>query len=149
MKNLIIYIIALLILFSSCKLAQEPSAKPYNSIQESKNNNAFVAELRPEQPYFEIEGHKHYIKAAWIEHPHNETNWGDVVGTGIYCYVMELEYYPKLEPDLKEYINELGNGPTRIWSFLTHGREKDDIKLKYRTSKNDIKKDKVFMLYRK
>ena len=150
MKKIVVLMIVLCYFLLGCKLAKEPSAMPYKSIEASKKNKAFLAELRPQQPFIEIEGYKYFIKAAWIEHPHNATNWGDVVGDRIYCFVMEIEYYPNLKIDLKEYISELGNGPTLVWFFLTDGLEKNDyIKLKYRSSKNQVNKNKVFMLYKK
>ena len=109
-----------------------------------------AGDVAGKKTFIEIEGHKHFIKAAWIEHPHNETNWGDVVGDKIYCFVMELEYNPDLNIDLKEYIDELGNGPTLVWFFLTNGDEKSDyIKLQYRYSIHQPNKDRAFLLYRK
>jgi len=152
MKALIIFQISLLTLFFGCKgrLAKEPSAIPYNSIEESKKNNAFVAELRPQQPFVEIEGQKHFITAAWIEHPHIQKNDGNEIAGNIYCYVMELEYNPNLNIDLSEYIEELGNGSWKVWSFLTDGREKNDfIKLHYRSKISQENMDKVFVLYKK
>ena len=152
MKNLILFTIPILFIFlgCGCKLAKEPSGMPYKTMKESKNNNAFIAELKPQQPFIEIEGNKHFITAAWIEHPHNQTNWGDEVWSEGYCFAMELEYNPNLNIDLKQYIQELGNGPTLVWFFLTDGLEKNDsIKLKYRSAFNQEIKCKNFWLYKK
>ena len=152
MRSLIVCQISLWFLFLGCKfkLAEEPAAMAFESIRESKENNAFVAELKPQQPFIEIEGHKLFITSAWLEHPHNQANFGYKVWSEGYCYVVELDYNPKLDINLRDYIEELGNGSTIIWSFLTKRHEKNDsIIFHYRTSLNHVNKDKIFLLYRK
>ena len=144
----LIYNLGFLILLWGCRkgLAQDPTPRPYATLEESKKHKAFVEELKPQQPFIEIEGHKHFIKNAWIEYSHIEKNFGDEIGVN-YCFVMELEYYPSLNIDLSDYINELGNGSTKVWFFLTNGREKNPyIKLQYRSYKNNMTKDKYFVL---
>ena len=149
MKNWGIYIICLLTIFSGCKrgrLAKEPITKPYSSIKESKVNNAFVEELKSQQPYFEIEGHKYIIEAAWIEHPHVEKNMGDVIANNLYCFVMEIKYEKNNKINLGEYIEGMGNDSTSFWFFLMQGREKNPyIKLQYRTTKKSQNWDKYFL----
>ena len=151
LKN-IIYNICFLTLFFGCRnrLAKDPTPRPYFSIEESKKNNAFVEELKPQQQFIEIEGHNHFIKNAWIEYPHIEKNFGDEIGNNYYCFVMELEYIPSINIDLSDYIKELGNGSTRVWFFLTNGREKKPyVQLQYRLKKNHRNKDKYFLFYRR
>ena len=150
MKQIIVLMFFLSCLLLGCKLAKEPSAMPYKSIDESKKNKAFIEELRPQEPFIKIENHNFIITAAWIEHPHNATNWGDVVGYKIYCLVMKLEYSPNFNIDLKDYIYELGNGPSVVWFFLTDGLEKKDyIKLQYRSNIDQAFRGKFFILYKK
>lgn len=94
-------------------LAQDPTPRPYSTIEASKKNKAFVEELKPDHPFIEIEGRKHFIKNAWIEHPHIKKNFADKIRYRAFCFVVELEYDPDNNVDLKEYIQELGNGPSR------------------------------------
>lgn len=130
-------------------VAQDPTPRPYSTIEESKKNKAFVEELKPQQQFINIEGHKHFIKNAWIEHTHIEKNFGDEIGVN-YCFVIELEFNSQINIDLKNYIRELGNGSTRVWFFLTNGKEKKPfIKLQYRTSMKSKNWNKYFLFYKK
>lgn len=130
-------------------LAQDPTPRPYFSIEESKKHKAFVQELRPQQPFIEIEGHKHFIKNAWIEHPHVEKNFGDKIGNDYYCFVVELEYISSSNIDLSDYIQELGNGSSRIWFFLTKEKQgKNFVKLEYHSTRKQKSKFKYFLFYK-
>lgn len=146
-----IYKIFFLAILFDCKkgLTQDPTPRPYFSIEDSRKNKTFVAELKPQQAFIEIGGYKHYIKNAWIEHPHIKRNFGIDIGNDYYCFVMELEYKPNLNTDLSDYIKELGNGSTNVWFFLTNGKAKESyIKLQYRSIISNKKKDKLFYFTR-
>ena len=139
----------LLLLACECRLIKNNASQQYNSIELSKSNNAFVAELKPLQSFIEIAGHKFIIKNAWIENHHLEENFSDKIIASQYLFVMTLQYDPDMNIDLKEYISEIGNGPTVVWFFLIDGAEKGDIKLKYRSALKTKKKDKTFIFYKR
>lgn len=143
-----IYIITLLLTFSKCKLAKEPTLMPFHSINESKKNNAFITELMPQERYLEIEGVKHYIENAWIEHPHHERNFGNEVQPDGYCFVMTFKFDAQSDIDLKPYFEDLGHGSDRVWFFLLSAdKDKDTIKLNYRSTLSDRHKEKIFLLF--
>ena len=150
MKNILLLHIFLNCCLLGCNLAKEPSSTSFRTIDESKKNKAFILELRPQQAYIEIEKHKYLIENAWIEHPHNATSWGNVIGNKTYCFVMKLKYLPEFSIDMKDYIYELGNGPSVVWFFLTDGLEKKEyVKLQYRSTIDAATRDKEFLFYKK
>lgn len=153
MKNIAVLILCCnLIHLLACKdkLSNDPMVRPYFSMETSIKKKTFVEELKPQQSYIEIEGHKHFIKASWIEHPHYETNSEEIICKNVYCFLMEFEYNSNINIDLSDYIKELGNGSTTVWYFLPKGNEKTSIfKLKYRSSIGNEKRDKYFLVYRR
>ena len=149
--SLLFILVMVLVMTRGCKcqLAKEPSLVPYQAFDESKENNAFLLEYFPEKPYLEIEGKKFDIKKAWIENAHLRKTFRDEIASNVRCFVMTLNYNPKQNMELKEYINELGNGSTRVWFFLEYKFKSDTIKLNYRHSLNQPEKSDIFLLFKK
>ena len=113
--------IGLLLTIFGCNLRapKDSSGHPYETLEASKKNGAFVTELIPEKKVIEIEGHKYFKIDAWIEHAHNSGNFSDEIWKDGLCFSMELKYDPKFNIDLSHYIHEIGNGPSPVWFFLT------------------------------
>jgi hypothetical protein len=130
-----------------CKLAGNPMPTTYQTIDESKKNKAFIIEYKPEQPYIEIEGFKHYIKNAWLEHAHFDKNWKDEIIINSACIVMSMAIIENHKPNLKNYIHEIGNGYTNVWIFAHNKNITDTVELKYRSDLTSESKNKIFRLF--
>jgi hypothetical protein len=129
-----------------CRLATDPTSKPYTSIAISKENNAFIAEYSPQSPYLMLNQKKIYIKEAWLEHSHLERNFRDIF-TVDSCIVINTDGGAT---DLRIYVKEMGNGSERIWFNLSwEGKRRDTIVLFYRNSLGVKEKNKEFLFFKK
>jgi len=128
-------------------MAKSTEDKPYWSIKVSKENNAFIRELRPESTYWTIEGKNYPISEAWIEHPHQETNTEDILDTLSHVFVMNIDSLP-MSIALFDYTKSFGN--TRVWFWIPDSMvNKDTFTLYYRNTLTESKKKNKFLLFRK
>src|SRR5437868_8595112 len=89
----LIYLSFLLFSGCKCRLAKDPLPTVYRSIEASKENNAFIEELKPQFPFLKIEGKEYHIKNAWLEYSHLERNYSDIKMLNL-SVVITFQYEP-------------------------------------------------------
>ena len=149
-----IYLILFLLSFNACKFRfkEDPFARPYWSIADSKKAGVFVDEYQPDSAYIQLNDKKYYIKEAWVEHPHTSGHFTDspVAATG---FAMSFNNPPgKIDSttDLHNYVKELGNGNHMIWLYLPcKDCTEDTVVVYYKTHLEDAQKNKKLLLVRK
>jgi hypothetical protein len=145
-----------IVILSGCRyrLVKTDEAFVYYSIKMSKENDAFVNELRPESPFIKLAGQKIYINEAWLEHPHQQGNFHDVIMKDV-AMVIRFHWTPGDSVTLRKYIEQSGiggsasDGTSRVSMYLSQEEySKDTLILHYRETLDSAKKNKVFLLFK-
>ena len=146
------YLFLLILSFTSCmdKLAKDSGPLSYSSIDESKKNNAFVAEFIPQNSFIEFNGKKYFIENALIQHPYYQKNSINVLGEQLYIFTVSFQFDPKNKIDFHDYLSVLASSNSQVFFFLDgEKKDRDTLKLPYRNTIENSKKDKVFLFFRK
>jgi len=146
------YLFLLILSLISCmdKLTKDPGPLSYSSIDKSKKNNAFIAEFIPQTPFMVFNEKKYFIENAWIQHPYYQKNYRDVVEENIYIFTISFQIDPKNKIDFNDYVSVLASSNSQVFFFLDEEKKnRDTIKLPYRNTIENSKKNKVFLFFRK
>ena len=133
------------------QLAKVPHAITYSSINQAKENHAFVSQYIPDSPFICISGKEYDIEEGWIAHPYIQHNFYVEIVYGIYTF--SLSFKPDNEGlgifDAHDFIQGIESND-RISFYLTdYNKKPDTIIVHYRQTLKSPKMNKKLLLFRK
>ena len=156
---LIILISNIIILNCNCKLqlAKSSDLLTYSSIDQAKENRAFVCEYKPQAPFISIEGNKYYINEAWVAHPYYRKDFYDKIVWDAYFFSMSFNtdtvstkiFRRNKYLDRYDFIQGIQSNSRILFYLPEYSKNQDTIIVHYRESLKSPTKNKKFLLFRK